>query len=592
MLSVDNGEVKLGKPLKKRFQHFCSPETDFPKSAFRSQHESSSLFQQVYSSYNLRAIHARPKKYFQSANLSNIVNPKTLLKAFYPVNFFIYEKLDTQKMINDSHRLYQVPLTASNKQIGEGEYSHNLIKPHLLDPVIKENFPTSLRLTSPEWKLAERKSGLRKALLNHLTIMKNHEPEMYDFCLDVARKLNAQRSIKDRPEVIIPICVHQDEIGYCRELLNSLMLQRGVNLKNIHIYFFVNGNDQEKIRNVATQLTYDAAKMCNLTPGDFPRISVIAAPINVWRFGLKSIPLNIAMMQLMLSEVLNKSDADIPVIFLDADLLHVPPILVKERIDAIKKGCLITGGGFGFPSLSKEASSHINFELLKHIKLILGKMDLNAVDLKRLGAKPKKVESSLVDEFNMPGANSCASLMALAYSGAIKPYSFCEEDEWQKPIIDLFTNVFKIKDIKKAFKHGLFSDSDEDVMTDGGEYLRILKQGLSVENLYLSHEGGEGNYTKVDFANKKLNVKRLQEDIDSCIDQKIEELRECFSIPKASRAKFIKILLQKFEIGLKIAGEYCPEYKSDFQQIKHLVSQSSKRYGTKKIRFGNISRAI
>ena len=582
MLSVDNNEVKLAKPLNKRFQYFSSPLSDF------SQAESPNvkdLFKQVYSAYNLRAIHANKER--------EVCDSKPL------ANGLVYlSTIDTAQMIADSRGLYIIPPHISDLDICDGDYAFRLTRPHRMSPILKKTFPidsdprfNDLRVNS-EWKFTERKTGLKEALSYHLAIMKNHEPAMYDFCLDAARKLNAQSPIQEAPEAILPISVHQDEPFHCELLIDSLIKQKGVNNKNIHVYFFVNGDDPKKISDYALKLNSVIESKKEKDSTLFPKISVVAASINEWRFGLKAIPLNIAMMQLMLSGTLTKSDADIPAIFLDADLLYLAPNLVRTRIDSIKSGKLLAGGPYAFMNLPKQNSEHINCELLKILVKVFSHLDLNTNDLDKLKASNLPIAQEI---YRQVGGNASSSLMALAYSGGIRPYSFYEEFEWQRSLISLFTNVFEIKDLDQGFTKGLIDRSNKEfVVSDGGEFSRILKQGLSLKDLYYSHKGEQSQYTKIDFGNKKLNLKRLQEDVDYCVNQKIQAIISSVSIPQRNRKRFMDTLLQKISTTIDTykKHESISDYKNELDLIKTMIFNSFKRYGIGKIRFRPLAKPI
>lgn len=598
LLSEISYKAHLNKKRRdKRYSFFRSPDSDFDNT--KVERDKADLFHRVTSSCHLPSTLPDSKKIPTIIDSSVSSDRRTCL--------LLCDQLDTKQIIEESRRLYRAPSkpfytkkkTSFKEQIGAGNFFKNLPRPFKMDEILRENFPTTADPNcDPNWRLAERKSGLKKALRYHLALMKNYEPEMYNFCYQTAKEINTATPLLERPEAILPIAVHQDEPKPCLNLISSLMQQKDIDLRKVQICFFVNGDDSGKVAKTMAEIRNFIASIKLYLPDDLksakltmPMISVVAAPINSWRFGLKAIPLNIAIMQLMLSGLLEQSDADLPVIFLDADLQNIDCDLIKTRINSIHNGYLIAGGSFRPIINSKENSLHINLELAKMLYDIFG--DVVNVE--------KYIWPKFFTNYNRPGSNSAASLMALAYTGSVKPYSFWEEFEWQEPIINLFSHAFRgnkftnfknpgylfgINRATDRYKHHLLDPSVKaNVYTDGGKLRRALEQGQNLDNknIFGSHDGEIGTKIRIDFENKKLNIARLKEDIDYFVDLMINLIKR-IPMPKDQRKVIMELALKTYQEFISKAYSNLKEYEKELKLIKAMLKDSFSRYIDRKIR--------
>lgn len=203
------------------------------------------------------------------------------------------------------------------------------LKPEIRE-LIDKYFPFERLKLKPEF--LKREHGLKHSLRLYLNNLKNQEPHLYNFSLNATKNINAQEPLHPETKAFINIAVHQSETNL-PNLLNLLQKQ-DFNKKECPVYLFVNGNNKETIQERLSDIN-DFIQ--NNKSRDPLNLRVVAAEIDHYRHGLKTIPLNLAYMDLALNHNFKKTDADIASIYLDADILKFPS---KNHISNLMNGVL------------------------------------------------------------------------------------------------------------------------------------------------------------------------------------------------------------------------------------------------------------
>ena len=205
------------------------------------------------------------------------------------------------------------------------------LKPELRE-LIDKYFPFERLKLKP--KFLPREHGLKHSLRLYLNNLKNYEPHLYNFCLNAAQNINAQSPLPKDTKAFINIAVHQSETNLPRLL--EILQKQDFNKNECPVYLFINGNDRKQIQERLSEINTFIQNQQNKSEQKL-NVRVIAAELDHYRHGLKTIPLNLAYMDLALNHDFKKSDADVAAIYLDADILEFPS---DDHISKLKNGIL------------------------------------------------------------------------------------------------------------------------------------------------------------------------------------------------------------------------------------------------------------
>lgn len=215
--------------------------------------------------------------------------------------------------------------TATNRMLQQRymERTNHTIKDDL-QTLVKTCFPIGGNLQDMTLSLKPRTKGFKHALRLYFNNLKNHEPENYDFCLQAAQNISQQKKVNGEVQAFINTAVYQDETNLTH-YLEELSAQ-DFDKSKCPIYLFINGDNQEKIlervKDVEKFMTLQS-EVKSLLGEQFKKedeldIKVVATQLDHYRHGLKTIPLNVALMDIALGDRL--ADKDIAAIYLDADI--------------------------------------------------------------------------------------------------------------------------------------------------------------------------------------------------------------------------------------------------------------------------------
>lgn len=437
--------------------------------------------------------------------------------------------------------------TNSQEEISKKDLSDFLVarnkKLNLLDLVNK------LVARDINGKLINRGKGMRKALYAFLNDLKNHQPLLYQTCFEQATKLNQTSPLKKSPKALICVSMHHDE--QIEKFLEACLKQY-VDHDEYPVYIFVNGQDQEKINHVIKRI-HDFQTNHN----SLPNLRILSQQLSEWRNGFKAICVNTALMDYALSGNLKTSDADVPLIFHDADIVDMPADLWTSHAQLINYGAVMSSGKWK-DDFSKIGEQNINYHLLAaihntDIRLFYRDMMINKGSV----STPHPYDPNLNrNSFWMCGANSATSAIMYSLIGGISVLADSEEKSLWYPIEELLAEFF-INDLKREnpvpieelslwlrgieryeaheFKarylheylaRNYYAWNDRSVTTDGGAILRSVANGVPVIDCMCLHGSSlKGDLSKDDFNDPNcVNVSRLSQELKSALNETVKTI--------------------------------------------------------------------
>jgi hypothetical protein len=390
------------------------------------------------------------------------------------------------------------------------------LKPELRE-LIDKYFPFERLKLKPEF--LPREHGLKHSLRLYLNNLKNYEPHLYNFCLKAAQNINAQSPLPEDTKAFINIAVHQSETNLPHLL--EILQKQDFNKNECPVYLFINGNDREQIQERLSEINTFIQKNQHNKPEQKLNVRVIAAELDHYRHGLKTIPLNLAYMDLALNHDFKKSDADIAAIYLDADILEFPS---DDHISKLKNGILAG-------KIRNHDALKWNFDKLTKLNVHYPIMD--AFNQEHASVKPtfnkyneifnKNNYKTFADTgiLNSGGHTSYSSILALL-TGATKAHINNEDPDWSerasKVLFGSHLNSFyDLGHMRQAMTNNL-----PGVEMDEGALRRPMELNRPMRDIWVSHdlihdndELSPINFDKPD----ELNLERVQEELNILVKE-------------------------------------------------------------------------
>ena len=393
------------------------------------------------------------------------------------------------------------------------------LKPELRE-LIDKYFPFERLKLKP--KFLPREHGLKHSLRLYLNNLKNYEPHLYNFCLNAAQNINAQSPLPKDTKAFINIAVHQSETNLPHLL--EILQKQDFNKNECPVYLFINGNDRKQIQERLSEINTFIQNQQNKSEQKL-NVRVIAAELDHYRHGLKTIPLNLAYMDLALNHDFKKSDADIAAIYLDADILEFPS---DDHISKLKNGIL-----------AGKIRNHytLQWDFDKLTKLNVHYPIMHAFTQEHASVKPtfnnynqifnKNNYQTFADTgiANSGGHSSYSSILALL-TGATKAHVNNEDPDWSerasKVLFGSHLNSFyDLGHVYQAMTNNL-----PGVEMDEGALRRPMELNRSMKDIWVSHDLIHNNdeLSPINFDKpNELNLRRVEQELSILIREILME---------------------------------------------------------------------
>lgn len=467
--------------------------------------------------------------------------PKIYTKLIDKVRSLLYPTFrlyDTNTIFKESERyeIQEVTDKASNKT--------KISDPYLLPiKVIKKLLP----IDKDTQMLKTRKTGFLEAAYYYFHRLAIREPTLFQACFQEAMNIFSQGkgAIKDSCEIISPIAVHHKEDPI--RLLEQFLKQNIAPEKH-EILLFFNGDDStesfQAIAEKKAQVEDFQAKHPELN------IKISNGIIPEWRYGLKTIPVIIALMLAYISaqEESNFPDIDYKTILKqkqapnfkdpyytdiadktiniqDDDMVAAHPGLLQAKNKLIREQGHILAGGQEMNFHPKLMwTKNINLYLITHIlKIMNSSFIFTDEDYAGLFLKaPKQYNRAL-----LTGFNSACSAIALCAIGGYQTDKNRGEDT------DLLIN--RMKEYSSMLfpetKNIVGNTKDYKFYMDYDAPWRTILQNAGAEDLFITHSGKmQGQLIPLrDEALNSRNIidpMRIGEEIHTLIQRRSKSLKK------------------------------------------------------------------
>lgn len=396
------------------------------------------------------------------------------------------------------------------------------LKPELRE-LIDKYFPFERLKLKP--KFLPREHGLKHSLRLYLNNLKNYEPHLYNFCLNAAQNINVQSPLPKDTKAFINIAVHQSETNLPHLL--EILQKQDFNKNECPVYLFINGNDKNQIQERLSEINTFIQNQQSQSEQKL-NVRVIAAELDHYRHGLKTIPLNLAYMDLALNHDFKKSDADIAAIYLDADILKFPS---DDHISKLKNGILA----------GKIRNSYdYSWDFDKLTELNIHYPIMHAFLQEHYSIKPtfnnynqifnKNNYQTFADTgiVNSGGHSSYSSILALL-TGATKAHINNEDPDWSerasKVLFGSHLNSFyDLGHIYQAMTNNL-----PPVEVDEGAFKRPMELNRPMKDIWVSHDLIQNNdeLSPINFDKpNELNLRRVEQELSILIREILMEGRK------------------------------------------------------------------
>jgi len=453
------------------------------------------------------------------------------------------------------------------------------LKPELGE-LLDKYFPFERLKLKPEF--LKRDHGLKHSLRLYLNNLKNYEPHLYAFSLNAIKNINAQQTLYPETKAFINIAVHQSETNL-PNLLNLLQKQ-GFNKKECPIYLFINGDNQKAIQ----ERLSDIDKFIKENKSTDPlNLRVVAAEIDHYRHGLKTIPLNLAYMDLALNHNFKKADADIASIYLDADILKFPS---KDHVSNLMNGVLNgkirnhNAYTWNFKELTKMnvhyPIMHALSEGYQYVEDLYNQMNT---------IFNKSNYKSIAEEgiLNSGGHTSYSTMLALL-TGATKAHVNNEDPDWtmraSKALAQTHLNSFY--DDRHFFQ--AITNNLPAVEGDEGALKRPMELNRPMRDIWVSHDlinNTEEDLSPINFNEPEdLNVRRIHQEIKIFTQEIMKQGRafgkEAFKEEKIGdlTGKIIASVLNDRLIALSEKIQESPLKAEDKKIVLKLINEKYKSF--------------
>ena len=367
-------------------------------------------------------------------------------------------------------------------------------------------------------KFLPREHGLKHSLRLYLNNLKNYEPHLYNFCLNAAQNINAQSPLPKDTKAFINIAVHQSETNLPHLL--EILQKQDFNKNECPVYLFINGNDRKQIQERLSEINTFIQNQQN-EPEQKLNVRVIAAELDHYRHGLKTIPLNLAYMDLALNHDFKKSDADIAAIYLDADILEFPS---DDHISKLKNGILAG---------KIRDSSVYSWDFDKLTKLNVHYPIMHAFTQEHASVKPtfnnynqifnKNKYQTFADTgiANSGGHSSYSSILALL-TGATKAHVNNEDPDWSERASKVLFGSHLNSFYDLGHMYQAMTNNLPGVEMDEGALRRPMELNRSMKDIWTSHDLIHNNdeLSPIDFDRPgELNLERVAQEIDILVEE-------------------------------------------------------------------------
>jgi hypothetical protein len=384
------------------------------------------------------------------------------------------------------------------------------LKPELRE-LIDKYFPFERLKLKP--KFLPREHGLKHSLRLYLNNLKNYEPHLYNFCLNAARNINIQSPLPKDTKAFINIAVHQSETNLPHLL--KILQQQDFNKNECPVYLFINGNDREQIQERLSEINTFIENQQN-KPEQKLNVRVIAAELDHYRHGLKTIPLNLAYMDLALNHDFKKSDADVAAIYLDADILEFPS---NDHISKLKNG-ILTGKirnhdtfKWDFDKLTK---LNVHYPIMHAFTQEYASIEHIFNQLNKIFNKNNYQTFADTGTANSGGHSSYSSILALL-TGATKAHINNEDSDWSERASKVLfgSHLNSFYDLRHMYQ--AMTNNLPGVEMDEGALRRPMELNRPMRDIWTSHDliQGDDELSPIDFSKPdELNLKRVKEELN------------------------------------------------------------------------------
>jgi hypothetical protein len=428
--------------------------------------------------------------------------------------------------------------TATNRQLQplyEKQRDFRL-KPELRE-LIDKYFPFERLKLKPEF--LPREHGLKHSLRLYLNNLKNYEPHLYNFCLNATQNINKQNPLPEDTKAFINIAVHQSETNLPHLL--KILQKQDFNKSECPVYLFVNGNDKKQIQERLAEINTFIQDLKTNNPDNNLNVRVIAAELDHYRHGLKTIPLNLAYMDLALNHDFKKSDADIAAIYLDADILKFPS---DDHLSKLKNGILAgkirnhAAFKWDFDKLTK---LNIHYPIMHALSNEFASLEPIFNNLKERFNRNNYKTWTDTGILNCGGHTSYSSILTLL-TGATKAHVNNEDPDWSERASKVLFSSHLRSFYDREHIYQAMTNNLPAVEVDEGALERPMKLNRPMKDIWVSHDLIHSNDDKLSPINfdkpEELNNERVKQEItiltkDIC-KKSVEFGREAFNEKRPS----------------------------------------------------------
>ncbi|MCE2928534.1 MAG: hypothetical protein LW817_02765 [Candidatus Caenarcaniphilales bacterium] len=435
-------------------------------------------------------------------------NSNIEIKAGGESRVTVTKPIESELIFRQSRELHDIESTEKDDLINESKQQLPKFFTDAMPKLIRSFFPRS-----EEGRLMPRQDGLKEACLLHFTLLKNFEPELYELTFKLAKELS-QGSIsnKEKPIMLIPFAAYQGEERLATEMLPALARQK-IDLSKCPIYIFINGQSPAAISKLATNVQ-EASSSLSL------RTNIIEGVPEKWGMGLKSIPVNTAIMAEVLSTRLNEDDSDIPIVLFDSDILGFKnDNALSDRKAISDSGTAIFTGLYQNDSTTM-INSNVNYFLIdrlahRQFSLVISNYDMKTEEQ---STDAQKKEQMMPDVL---GGNSMYSTILYCLFGGIKSHSVNEDQDFSNLVVGQTYKIFEIENKTDAEKNNLFHDATEHdyVVCDGGAITRTVDKNLPITMMFQTHDH---NSSSSNIRLNAIDAEKAQEINSTRIIEEIE----------------------------------------------------------------------
>ncbi len=423
------------------------------------------------------------------------------------------DQLDSERIIDESARLYAIPAGLDRKSVIDRADAHN-------NAIFRDAFGSLCRRMFPardRRSLMGRAEGLRQCLKHYFAMLKNHEPELYRCCHAAAKALGP---CANKMLALSAVAVHQGERLFVDNFLASYGRQHTEDLRSFPLYVFLNGDCSSLLSSRIEELRDFAGSQSALPPKRRVALRVVVARHDQWRMGLKAVPAVVALMHLALAQP--DCDADMALNIFDGDILKLEDgDNLQQKQTSVAAGCLLTRGYYQ-DDRDALITSNINYQLANDFYQYLKTLVIGRAALEKKGIAGKAENNA---RLRTSAANASFSAMFYCLLGGIRCYSHNEVLELTKVMSTQVSLAFACERARDACRMGIMSMPEHCrnmVTCDGGAIIRAMRNGVPLVEQFNSRsvEGAALRYALPpidESAPTSVNHRRLRREVEFMI---------------------------------------------------------------------------